>query len=159
MKLSKDARILSRELFRLCLVNGKVENKRVHQVVEALLSKRPRYYLQILRELTRLIRLNLAHRQAKIYSALPLSSIETAQIKKELHSLRGEDLEIQFKVNPTLLGGLYIKIGSDVWDGSIQNRLRRILATKSPSEASFFPTSPSQQQQHQEKNGVKISPS
>lgn len=152
MKLSKDARIFCRELFRLCLDNGKVQKKRVHEVVEALLNKQPRYHLQILRELARLIRLNLEERQAEVYSALPLSSTETAQIEKELKSRRGEDLEIQFKVNPRLLGGLYIQIGSDVWDGSIQDRLRRILATESPSEVSSFPTSPPQQP-----NGVEIS--
>ncbi len=123
----------------------------MHTVVDALLSNRPRNYFQILRTLTRLIRLNLAERQAEVQSAVPLSAEETSLVVQELKSLHGMDLEIQFRVNPGLLGGLRIRIGSEVWDGTISDRLRRLLAVQSqqPSTPSFrsFPcikTSPSE---------------
>jgi F-type H+-transporting ATPase subunit delta len=38
----------------------------------------------------------------------------------------GEDLTTEFRTNPELLGGLRIKIGDDVWDGSVRNRLSQL---------------------------------
>jgi len=44
----------------------------------------------------------------------------------DLKAKYGSDLATDFKINPDLLGGLRIKIGSDVWDGSVRNRLTRL---------------------------------
>ncbi len=129
MKLSKEARILCRELFRLCLDKGRVQADQVHEVVNTLLKKPPRHSLSILRELTRLIRLKLSERQAEVQCALPLSPAEISRIETQLRALHGPDLEIQFKINPNLLGGLRIRIGSEVWDGTVFDRLRRILGS------------------------------
>jgi len=38
----------------------------------------------------------------------------------------GDDLTTEFRTNPDLLGGLRIKIGDDVWDGSVKNRLHKL---------------------------------
>jgi F-type H+-transporting ATPase subunit delta len=43
-----------------------------------------------------------------------------------LRARYGDDLTIEFKTNPTLLGGLRVKLGDDVWDGSVRNRLRTL---------------------------------
>ena len=36
------------------------------------------------------------------------------------------DLTTNFIVNPELLGGMRIRVGSDVWDSSVRNRLQRL---------------------------------
>lgn len=139
VKLSKDTRIFCRELFHLCLDKGRVQEDRVQKIVEMLLKKQPRYCLQILRELRRLIRLNLAERQAEVQSAVPLTS--GSLIEEQLKSLHGQDLEVQFKVKPSLLGGLRIRVGSEVWDGTILERLRHFLVStpQSTSSVHFIP--------------------
>ena len=38
----------------------------------------------------------------------------------------GSDLNAQFVVNPELLGGMRIRVGDDVWDSSVLNRLQRL---------------------------------
>ena len=38
----------------------------------------------------------------------------------------GSDLTTQFVVKPELLGGMRIRVGSDVWDSSVRNRLQRL---------------------------------
>ena len=38
----------------------------------------------------------------------------------------GSDLTTGFVVNLKLLGGMRIRVGSDVWDGSVRNRLERL---------------------------------
>jgi F-type H+-transporting ATPase subunit delta len=45
-----------------------------------------------------------------------------ANLKKKY----GSDLTTDFVVNPQLLGGMRIRVGSDVWDGSVRNRLERL---------------------------------
>jgi F-type H+-transporting ATPase subunit delta len=45
-----------------------------------------------------------------------------ANLKKKY----GGDLTAEFVVNPQLLGGMRIRVGSDVWDGSVRNRLERL---------------------------------
>ena len=41
----------------------------------------------------------------------------------------GEDLVVQYKTNPALLGGLRIRVGNDVLDGSVKGRLDRLANT------------------------------
>jgi F-type H+-transporting ATPase subunit delta len=38
----------------------------------------------------------------------------------------GTDLTTEFVTTPELLGGLRIRVGSDVWDGSVRQRLQRL---------------------------------
>jgi F-type H+-transporting ATPase subunit delta len=45
-----------------------------------------------------------------------------ANLKKKY----GSDLTTEFVVNPELLGGMRIRVGSDVWDGTVRNRLERL---------------------------------
>ncbi|ALJ56488.1 ATP synthase subunit b-delta [Candidatus Xiphinematobacter sp. Idaho Grape] len=126
MKVKKAGRILSRKLFLLCVNQGKVAEGCVFAVVDALIKEKPRQYLQILRELTRRIRLALADSQARVQSAVPLSSRERSLIKKRLISFYDKDLEVQFEDNAEVLGGLHIQIGSEVWDGTVLSYLGRV---------------------------------
>jgi transcriptional regulator with XRE-family HTH domain len=55
--------------------------------------------------------------------ALKLDDAETAQLKKEIPARFGDDLTLEFRTNPSLLGGARITVGNDVWDGSVKARL------------------------------------
>lgn len=123
MKISREARRLARELFRLCLVDGRLDPARVSQISERVATEKPRAYLQILKELARLVRLELDRRHSIIESATPLDDATAAGIVKSLKLKFGDDITTEFRTSPELLGGLRVKLGSDVWDGSISNRL------------------------------------
>jgi F-type H+-transporting ATPase subunit delta len=45
-----------------------------------------------------------------------------ADLKKKY----GDQVEAEFALDPELLGGMRIQVGSDVWDGSVKNRLERL---------------------------------
>jgi len=126
MKVKKAGRIISRKLFLLCLNQGKVVEDYVFAVVDTLIKERPRQYLQILRELTRRIRLALADSQARVQSAVPLSSRERSFVKEKLISFYSKDLEVQFEDSAKILGGLRIQIGSEIWDGTVLSYLGRV---------------------------------
>jgi F-type H+-transporting ATPase subunit delta len=123
MKISKEARRFARELYQGSLVNGRLDAKTVAELADRLIAEKPRSYVQILREFTRLVRLELERRHAVIESAQPLDTAETERIRQELLSRFGGDLTFEFRANPSLLGGLRVQLGSDVWDGTVANRL------------------------------------
>lgn len=123
MKIPKLARREAKELFRCCLVNGLLDEHRARQAVHQVLESKPRGYIAILSHFQRLVKLDLARRTAKIESAVPLDQDLQASVQASLARVYGPGLNISFQQNPALIGGMRIKVGSDVYDGSVQARL------------------------------------
>jgi F-type H+-transporting ATPase subunit delta len=114
---------MARELYGLSLVNGRLDANRVSEISQRLVTEKPRGYLQALKELSRLVRLELDRRHAIVESAEPLDETSASNIVHTLKSKFGSDITIEFRTSPALLGGLRVKLGSDVWDGSVNSRL------------------------------------
>ena len=57
---------------------------------------------------------------------MPLSPVRQASVQASLVKTYGEGLTISFNQNTALIGGMRIKVGSDVYDGSVQARLAAI---------------------------------
>ena len=123
MKISKQARLEARRIFRSCVANGVLDENRARQVVRLLAEQKPRGYVGILTQFQKLAKLDAARRNAKIESAGPLTPDIQTQIQANLKRLYGEGLNFSFTQNPALLGGLRIQVGGDVYDGSVQSRL------------------------------------
>ena len=79
-----------------------------------------------LKNYKRLLRLELEKRHATIETASEVDPATTSEIEANLKSKYGDDLSTEFHVDPELLGGMRIRVGSDVWDGSVRNRLERL---------------------------------
>jgi F-type H+-transporting ATPase subunit delta len=126
MKINKEIRQLSKQLLRTSFTDGQLDREKIASLVQSLIEKKPRHHIDILENYKRLIRLEVEKRHARIESASELSSETSARILKNLKKKYGKDLTTEFVVNPTLLGGMRIRIGSDVWDGSVRNRLERL---------------------------------
>jgi F-type H+-transporting ATPase subunit delta len=127
MKISKQARREAKELYRGSIVNGVLDENRVRQVVSKVAQAKPRGYIEILSHYQRLVKLEIERRTAKVESAVPLSPEMQADVKNKLGNIYGQGLNISFAQNPALLGGLRIKVGSDVYDGSVQARLENLV--------------------------------
>ena len=123
MKISREARRMARELYGFSLVNGRLDANRVSEISQRLVTEKPRGYLQALKELSLLVRLELDRRHAIVESAQPLDETSAANIVQTLKSKFGSDITTEFRTSPALLGGLRVKLGSDVWDGSVNSRL------------------------------------
>ena len=123
MKVTKQARREGKQLFRLCLVNGLIEEKRARQVVQQIIAAKPRGYLATLSYFQRLVELDCARHTAKIESALALPADLQASVQAGLARAYGPGLTASFAENPALIGGMRIRVGSDVYDGSVQGRL------------------------------------
>jgi F-type H+-transporting ATPase subunit delta len=123
MRISKQERREAKQLFRSCLSNGLLDENRARQAVQAVLAQKPRGYLAILMQFERLVKLDLERRTARVESAAPLSSAEQATVQTSLTRKYGPGLNLTFAQNPALIAGLRVQVGSDVYDGSIRERL------------------------------------
>ena len=127
MKISKQSRREAKELFRSTFVNGVLDDNRVRTVVSKVAQAKPRGYFEILSHFQRLVKLEIERRTARVESAVALPPELQAEVKNKLANIYGQGLNISFAQNPALLGGLRIKVGSDVYDGSVQARLERLV--------------------------------
>ncbi len=66
--------------------------------------------------------------QAQVISAHALSSAQTAELKSVLKARLGREPRLDTRVDPTLLGGLIVKVGSRMIDSSIRTKLAGIRA-------------------------------
>jgi F-type H+-transporting ATPase subunit b len=66
---------------------------------------------------------DLSGEAAEVTSALPLSTEEQAQVKKNLLDKMGAKTSIEFRVDPQILGGLIIRVGDKILDGSVSGQL------------------------------------
>lgn len=126
MKISRESRKLAREFFRLAMVDGKLDASRVSQIADAVVQDPPRGGLAALKEFARLVRLELARNHALVQSATPLDPAAATSISSTISSRFGPQTTIEFLVNPALIGGSRIQVGSDVWDGSVSARLESL---------------------------------
>lgn len=105
------------------MVDGLLDENRVRDAVRRVLEAKPRGYLGILGHFQRLVKLDLERRTAKVESAVALTPEMRARLEGDLMRRYGRGLNLSFAQNPALIGGLRIKVGSDVYDGSVRGRL------------------------------------
>ena len=126
MKINKEIRQLSRQMLRASFTDGQLDRGKIGSLVQSLTEKRPRHYLDVLQNYKRLLRLELDKRHARIETAMALGLDSSKQVLDRLKRKYGNDLTSEFVVDQTLLGGMRVRVGSDVWDGTLRNRLQRL---------------------------------
>ena len=126
MKINKEIRRLSREMLRASFTDGQLDPGRIASLVDSLIARKPRNCVAIVQNYRRLLRLELEKRRARIETASDVDREATSTVIENLKKRYGDDLTTEFVVDPQLLGGMRIRVGSDVWDGTVRNRLERL---------------------------------
>ena len=126
MKISKQSRREAKDLFRACLQDGVLQDSRVSQTVDAMIAGKPRGYSATLSHFSRLIRLYQNEHSALIESAAVLAPEQQEKFKASLVSKHGQGLSYTFQINPALLGGVRIQVGSAVYDSTVSGRLKAL---------------------------------
>jgi len=116
----------TKQLFRFCLLGGRVHEDRVRMAAQKVLQLKRRGYLTVLRHFVRLLKLEYERHAAKIESAIPLPIDLQARVKTGLENAYGPGLTALFTQNPVLIGGMRIKVGSDVYDNSVRSALAEL---------------------------------
>jgi F-type H+-transporting ATPase subunit delta len=138
----------SSDLHRLIsspIIDRDTQSKAMLAVVDAMqLSPLTRQFVGLVVQKRRLSRLpgmiraylaELARRRgessAEVISAVPLSAAQTDKLAEVLRGLVGRKITLEQRVDPDILGGLVVRVGSRMFDSSIRTKLQRLqLAMK-----------------------------
>jgi F-type H+-transporting ATPase subunit delta len=101
----------------------------------ALLVRRGRFELlpAVSGEFRRLYRLREGIVEAIVTSAAPIDATEVRALEERLTAAAGARVELSLRVDPTLIGGLQVRLGDRLIDGSVRGRLERLRASLSAS--------------------------
>jgi F-type H+-transporting ATPase subunit delta len=117
------ARKTARRLFRESRIDGRIDDQRARQVVMALIESPRRNTLRVLTEFRRFVRLDRDRHTAVVEGAGPIPADLRARIVADLTQRYGRGLRLSFNYDPALIGGLRVKVGSDIFDGTVRGRL------------------------------------
>ena len=65
---------------------------------------------------------------AEVRTALPLDEEQRAAITRRLHDITGDEIQINEVLDDSLIGGISVRIGDQLYDASVRNRLERLRA-------------------------------
>jgi F-type H+-transporting ATPase subunit delta len=88
---------------------------------------------QIATDLARLSDERAGRVQAEVRSAAALSEPQYQRVAASLEKLTGRKISLQRKVDPTLIGGVVVRVGDKVFDGSVASRLKELRTSLLPS--------------------------
>lgn len=112
---------LSDEVFNtICLM---LQRKR-----GALLPALLEYYLKIMNHSSN-------RENAIVTSSVPLSESEQAKIEELFSRRSGKSIQVENKVDPALLGGIKVRIGDRLYDGSLSGKLDRLKKSLKVTQA------------------------
>jgi F-type H+-transporting ATPase subunit delta len=64
--------------------------------------------------------------QAEVTSARPLAEAESRELLAEVERVTGKRVSAEYKIDPSLIGGAAIRVGSTVYDGSVRGQLQKM---------------------------------
>jgi F-type H+-transporting ATPase subunit delta len=128
MRTTRKTRRAARHLYRLCLVDGVVDEERARLVARRIAESGRRGSLALLTEVLRLLKLDRDRHTALVESATHLSDDLREHVGDELRRIYGPGMVATFADNPELIGGMRIRAGSDVYDESVRARLAALDA-------------------------------
>ncbi len=80
----------------------------------------------IIKAFRRLAALDRGETTAEVTSARPLADDQVAKLKANLKTRLGRDVAVEAKVDPEILGGLVVRLGSQMIDSSIRTKLNTL---------------------------------
>jgi F-type H+-transporting ATPase subunit delta len=126
MKIDRQSRQTAKKYYLACRNgSGAINETSVREVMQLLVEHKPRNYLPVLTHLCRLIELALEENTVRVESAAPLAD-KGASVVSSLEHRFGPAARTFYSENPALLGGLRVRRGNDIWDGSLLGRLNRL---------------------------------
>jgi len=105
------------------LLAGKVSPHTVGLITFVVTQDRARQLPQILEELSAMASERRQAVLAEVRSAVPLDEAQRTELASALSKATGKTVELKVLIDPTVLGGVYAKVGDTVIDGTVRRRL------------------------------------
>lgn len=128
MRTTKRNKREARRLYRLCLVDSLLDESLARFVVQRTLESGRHEGVGILGHFQRLVRLDRDRHTAHVESAVPLPADLRAQFEADVTRWFGRGVDAEFTENIDLIGGVRMRVGSHIYDGSVRGRLAAIEA-------------------------------
>lgn len=87
---------------------------------------RARHMDEIAKQFKRELNQKLGIAESEVSSARELSKEERQALEKELQAITGKTVQATYSKDETLLGGVVVRIGSTIYDGSVRGQLHKI---------------------------------
>jgi F-type H+-transporting ATPase subunit delta len=123
-----DAKVSAADRVRILeeLLSGKVSAHTLGLVTFVVAQDRARQLPQILEELSRIAADARQSVLAEVRSAVPLEDKQQTDLAAALSKATGKKVSLKVLVDPSVLGGVYAKVGDTVIDGTIKRRLEQL---------------------------------
>lgn len=105
------------------LLKGKAQPATLRMLEIAVTRPRGRSFETVLQELTRLAAGRRQRLVAHVRVARPLDVAQSDRLARALAGIYGRDVQLQVAVDPDVLGGVEVRIGEEVLNGTVQRRL------------------------------------
>jgi F-type H+-transporting ATPase subunit b len=102
------------------LVGEALDEKRQHTLIDEFFSGVKAGKVVVLEDAS------LSGMSAEVTSALPLTTEEKEKVKQDILARVGSQATVAFRVDPNILGGLVVKVGDKVLDGSVAGQLETL---------------------------------
>ena len=102
-------------------------DKPVRNLVAVLIDhRRVRFLQRIIEQLEKELDARMGFAEAQISSARELSEAEKRALEVEIEKTTGKKVRARYALDPSLLGGAMVRVGSTIYDGSVKGQLEKI---------------------------------
>jgi len=124
----KQVQQLARQFFKLSVVDGQLSTARVAGVLEYVEKHRPAHALAVLKAYHRLVAAEVARGRAVIDHAGAINDSLLATIAAAMTQRYHRPITSVARRNDTLLAGLRVRVGDDVYESSVAHQLAQLAA-------------------------------
>lgn len=102
-------------------------SKQVRNLVAVLIDhRRIRFFDRIIAQLEKELDARLGFADAQIISVRKLAEIEKRNVESQVAKLTGKKVRARYDTDASLLGGVLLKIGNTIYDGSVKGQLEKL---------------------------------
>lgn len=126
MSPSKKINRLAKRLIVLASVDGELDETSLWKAISRLKERGFKQLLPLLKVLRIKVARAVARQTLEVTSSNPLSEGALAALEKEFNEKYQRRLRLKTVIDPSMIGGLQVRIGDDVYDASLMAQLNRL---------------------------------
>ena len=129
MRITKRNKREAWRLCRMCQVDGLLDESRARLAARRMIESGRHDTVGILSHFLRLLKIDRDEHTAHVESAVSLPPDVRAQLEADITRWFGPGVYAEFTENNDLIGGVRMRVGSHIYDGSVRGRLAAIEAS------------------------------
>lgn len=126
MSPSKKINRLAKRLIAVATVNGELDESSLWQAITRMKERGFKQLLPLLKVLRFKVARAVARQTLEVTSSNSLSEGALAKLEKEFTQKYQRRLRLKTVIDPSIIGGLQVRIGDDVYDASLMAQLNRL---------------------------------